>query len=437
MLSILGDRHRQADCSVSRYHDDHDHDARYRVSCVMNRNRLPTWVNRSIDRIADAPMSLTGRLVAKRLGAPAPFGSIPATEFASKPTRVLIAPVNYSEQGFAWARALEGASDTISARNMSIAVPGGFSFRTDLEVPVGTYHNDRDWQERQLLAASHATHVLIEAEEPPFGRLLGRSVERQAATLSAHGVDVAYLAHGTDVRLPSRHAAGNEWSSFHDPSLYVPRAEELAARNIALLERSGRALFVSTPDLLIDLPNAHWCPVAVDVERWSPPRVHRPPGAPLRVVHSPSNPVLKGTPLILPILEKLQAEGIIEYRLVHGTPSGEMPGIFAGADVMLDQFRAGSYGVAACEAMAAGCVVVGQLSDQVVTAVEARAGMRLPIVNATVTTLEETLRDLAASPDLPSLAAESHAFVRRMHDGRASADALITQWLAPAHSKKV
>lgn len=397
----------------------------------MNRNSLPAWVNRGIDALADAPMSPLGQIAARRLGRPAPRGSVPATEFSSSPTRVLIAPVNYAGQGTAWARALEQADPTISARNMAMEVPGGFAFDADLLVPVGTYHNDADWQRRQFEAAASATHVLIEAEEPPFGRLMGRSVAAQAAALSARGVNIAYLAHGTDARLPSRHIAGNPLSYYSDEAVYLPRAEQLAARNIEFVTHSGRPVFVSTPDLLVDLPDAAWCPVVVDLGRWAAPaRTARPAGAPLRVVHAPSVAAYKGTAMIMPTIERLEAEGVIEFRLIQGVPSAEMPGVFAQADVLLDQFRAGSYGVAACEAMAAGCLAVGQVSTQVREAVHAASGVALPLLEAEPDTLEQVLRGLAALPDLAAQVTRSIDFVRTVHDGRMSALALREHWIA-------
>ncbi|QYM76987.1 hypothetical protein [Leucobacter luti] len=397
----------------------------------MNRNRLPAWVNHWIDSLADAPMSVLGKIAARRLGSPAPLGSVPATEFADAPTRVLIAPVNYAGQGKAWARALEKMDPGISARNMAMEVPGGFAFDADLLVPVGTYHNDADWQQRQFEAAASATHVLIEAEEPPFGRFMGRSVAAQAAALSARGVSVAYLAHGTDARLPSRHIDGNPLSYYADEAVYLPRAEQLAARNIAFVTDSGRPVFVSTPDLLVDLPHAVWCPVMVDLDRWAAPnRVARPPAAPLRVVHAPSVAAYKGTAMIMPTIERLEAEGLIEFRLIQGVPSAEMPAVFAEADVLLDQFRAGSYGVAACEAMAAGCLAIGQVSAQVRSAVQEASGLELPILEATPDSLEQVLRGLAALSDLSAQATRSIDFVRTVHDGRMSAQALREHWLA-------
>ncbi|GAB6857055.1 glycosyltransferase family protein [Microbacterium xylanilyticum] len=395
----------------------------------MNRNGYPAWLNRLIDRIADSPTSLIGKVAARRMGRPAPRGTVPATRFDDRPTRVLIAPVNYSGQALAWARALEKADPLISARSMAVDVPGGFSFASDLVVPVGTYHNDPDWQRRQFAAATSATHVLIEAEEPPFGRLLGRSVQAQADALTAAGVDVAFLAHGTDARLPSRHIRNNPLSYYLDDSVYLPRAEELAARNIALLERSGRPVFVSTPDLLVDLPGAVWCPVVIDPERWRTDRATTSRSRPLRVAHAPSVAATKGTAMILPVLERLAAEGLIELSLIQGVPSAQMPAAFARVDVLLDQFRAGSYGVAACEAMAAGCVVVGQVSDQVREVVRRTTGHDLPIIEADPDTLEQALRELAARTDLDGLRAQSVAFVRAAHDGTLSARALKDAWL--------
>jgi hypothetical protein len=359
------------------------------------------------------------------------------TSFENRRRRVLIAPVNYSGQGTAWARALERAETDVSARNMAIDVPGGFSFDADLVVPVGTYHNDRDWQNRQFAAAVRATHVLIEAEEPPFGRLMRRSVAAQARALLDHGVNVAFLAHGTDARLPSRHMATNPMSYYADPSVYAPRAETLAARNIALVEDSGRPSFVSTPDLLLDLPGAAWCPVVVDPDRWAAERAPRDAGTPLRVAHAPSVAAAKGTALIMPTLELLESEGVIQLELIRGVASSEMPSAFAAADVVLDQFRAGSYGVAACEAMAAGCVVVGSLSEQVRCEVRARTGMDVPILEATPATLEDVLRELAADTDLEARRASMLEFVNAVHDGRRSARVLLEGWIdAPSPNNR-
>ncbi len=395
---------------------------------MLDRNTLPRWINRAIDSVADAPTSIAGRMAARRLGAAAPVGSVPVTTFDDRPTRVLIAPVNYSGQGIAWARALEHADPMVSARNMAIDVPGGFGFEADLVVPVGTYHNDPDWQQRQKEAAFGATHVLIEAEEPPFGRLMGRSVAAQARSLQDAGVSVAFLAHGTDVRLPSRHVERSPWSHYNDPLVYAPRAETLAARNIQLMLDSARPLFVSTPDLMVDIPSAEWCPVVVDPARWATERM--PHDGPLRVAHAPSVGPVKGTGLILPLLTRLAAEGVIRLELVQGADSAAMPAVFARSDVVLDQFRIGSYGVVACEAMAAGCVVIGHVPPDVRAFVAATGGHELPVLEATPATLEDALRGLAAESNLTRRRTAGRAFVTAIHDGRMSARVLRDHWIS-------
>ena len=408
----------------------HGHD----VECdVMDRYRLPRWVNTPIDWRADHPMSLPGRVIAKRLGRPM-VGAAAVTAVEERAVRVLIAPVNYSGQGREWARALERRDARISAQNLAIDVPGGFSYAADVIVPVASYHNDHDWQRRQFQAAIGATHVLVEAEEPPFGRLFGRSVSAQVQALIDRGVSVAYLAHGTDVRLPSRHLRANPWSHYADPTIYTPRLEALARRNIDLLTTSGLPMFVSTPDLILDLPDAHWCPVVVEVERWNVERRPRAAGTPLRVAHAPSVTAVKGTELIMPTLSKLHEEGVITVDLIRGVPSSEMPARFATADVVIDQFRIGSYGAAACEAMASGCLVVGHVDDRVRTLVEDQQGETLPIIEATTDTIEQVLRDLAAREDLDDLRADARGFVRRVHDGRRSADVLTEHWINRNHT---
>lgn len=397
---------------------------------LPNRNTLPRWVNALIDAVADHPESFLGLLAARRLGRPS--GAItPVTVFDVRPIRVLIAPVNYSGQAHAWARSLERRSNSISARSMAVDVPGGFEYAADLVVPVPVFHNDADWQQRQYAAiTATATHMLVEAEEPGFGRMLGRDVERQTLALMTKGIDVAIMCHGTDIRLPSRHVNRTSWSMYSDRSVYSPRLEVVAQRNRDLIDRLDRPVFVSTPDLLADVPHGHWCPVVVDVRRWERPPDTVDDQRPLRVLHAPSASTLKGTPLIKPVLDKLVAEGVLRYELVTGTRSSEMPAAYHRADVVLDQFRTGSYGVAACEAMAAGCVVLGHVLDDVRSAVLDVSGMGLPIIEADPDTLEQSLRMLAVDASLrKQLGAEGVRFVSEIHDGTVSARVLDQQWL--------
>jgi hypothetical protein len=402
---------------------------------LSRRTRFPRGVNRFIDSIADSPTSFAGRIAARRFGTPSASDTTEVSAVGGHAARrVLIAPVNYSGQAYRWARALEKYDDGLAAATMALEVSGGFSFPTDLEVTQTVYHNGSRWQRAQRDAVSVFTHVLIEAEEPLFGRLFGRDVSREAEYLGNRAVNVAFVAHGTDIRLPSRHRERTEWSPYRDPQLYLERLERLASQHRTMMERSERPLFVSTPDLLADLPSAHWCPVAVDPANWVTDRLRH--DGPLRVLHAPTSALLKGTDLIEPLLQSLHAQKVIEYRAVRGVPSAQMPALLAQTDVVLDQFRLGSYGVAACEAMAAGRVVVGHVMADVRDVVERTTNRELPIVEATPESLESILISIAH--DATYLAKAEHegpTFVSAVHDGRMSARVLAEHWISSVGHK--
>jgi glycosyltransferase involved in cell wall biosynthesis len=107
-----------------------------------------------------------------------------------------------------------------------------------------------------------------------------------------------------------------------------------------------------------------------------------------------------------------------------------MPKEIAWADVVLDQFRLGSYGVAACEAMAAGKIVVGHVIPEVRQIVRENAGVSLPVIEATPESLSDVLSEMAHSPqELSSVQATSREFVQRVHGGQRSAEILMSRWV--------
>jgi hypothetical protein len=151
----------------------------------------------------------------------------------------------------------------------------------------------------------------------------------------------------------------------------------------------------------------------------------------VRIVHAASAPLQKGSHYIEPAIEPLTRSGEVDFRLVTGTPASQMPAVFAGADIVIDQFRAGSYGVAACEAMASGRVVIGHVLPFVRQQVEASFGMHLPIVEATPDTLLATVRRLAADRQAAqAIGAAGIDFVTTVHSGPASARALLDHWIS-------
>lgn len=390
---------------------------------MRRRASLPGWVNRLMESVARNPDGFIGRVAGRLLsGADPEPTSVPDREL-----RLYVAPTNYSGQGFAWARAVERLDPEIGARNVAVTLPGGFGFAADRSVPIATVNASAAWADAEWNAARQFTHVLVEAERSLFGKRFGRDLRLEIAELEAQGVSVAYMCHGTDVRDPAAHAARTPWSPYpEDPRTEALQADAVA--NTRLLSELRRTTFVSTPDLIDDVPWAHWCPVVVDTQTFAAaaPSANAVP----RVVHVSSSPVQKGTHLIAPVLQELSEQGAIEYQAVTGAAASEMPALYAGADIVLDQFRLGSYGVAACEAMAVGRVAVGHVLPSVRTRVRDATGLDLPIVEATPDTLATVLRDLAADAERRHhLAAQGTAFVAAVHDGRLSAQVLRERWI--------
>ena len=391
---------------------------------VKHRSKMPRWAQRTMESAARNPDGLVGRLAGRLLGG----GSAPVTTVPEADVRVYIAPTNYAGQGHLWGRALEAADSRIAARNMAVELPGGFAFPADTLVPIAAVNASSEWAEAEWEAARRFTHVLVEAERSMFGKRFGRDLEAEIAALEAEGISVAFLCHGTDVRDPDRHMELTPWSPYLDD----PRVDDLredARENLALLGRLPRPTFISTPDLAVEVPSASWCPVVVDPERFASDGPVLT-GGPARVIHASSNAVQKGSDRIEPALAELVAEGLVEYELITAVPTSEMPRVFSAADIVLDQFRLGSYGVAACEAMAAGRIVVGHVLPFVRERVLRDFGIELPIVEATPDTLREVVEGLIRDPDRSrAIAAAGPAFVRRVHSGEASARALIDGWI--------
>lgn len=344
------------------------------------------------------------------------------------PVRLFIGASNMAGQARNWARAAERHLPGVGATSLSAGGDGGFAFPVDQRVPEKVYRWARSWriaQERRV--SEEYTHVLVEFARPLFGDSFGRRWTVDVRRLRRAGVVVGAVFHGSDVRLPSRHAARSPWSPFHEPlEGMTAMFEARVARVHAELAGLDLPVFVSTPDLLVDLPAATWLPVVVEPGLWRLPGTPRALTRPRPVVvHAPSKSALKGSALVDPVLESLAAEGLIEYRRVRGVPAAEMPGAVADADIVVDQLRMGIYGVAACEAMAAGRLVVSQVSGHVRDRVRAETGHDLPIVDVTPDTLERTIRDIVADPDRDRATAEAGpAFVDAVHDGRRSAAVL-------------
>ncbi|WP_325471353.1 glycosyltransferase [Microbacterium sp.] len=260
-----------------------------------------------------------------------------------------------------------------------------------------------------------------------FGLAFLGSMEREARWLLDRGLEVGLVSHGTDLRLPSRHAQLDRWSPFRDGDpTWIAALEGRALKNRRLLEMLDISVFVATPELLGDWPDAVWLPNVIDPADWYNDRPALSGDVPI-VLHAPTNPAVKGTALIEPVVEQLSIDGIIDYQRIIKVPASEMPGRYAQADVVLDQFALGIYSTTSIEAMAAGRLVLAHLHDQVRDHIREITGREAPVVEATPDTIGDILRDVAAHPDrYREIAQRGPEYVAAVHDG-----ALASRVLAP------
>ena len=342
------------------------------------------------------------------------------------PPVVGFGPANMAGQAWAWAKALERHVPELTTEVMSVNRGNALTFSADVVVPHKTWAGDTVWQaafgEHML---SGWSHVLLEAGRAILGPAYGRDFAGDATVLRQAGLNVGLLFHGSEVRDPRGHALRHRWSPYADPDEVLTSALQ---KNADLLLPKVRAFrgpkFVSTPDLLTDVPDATWLPVVVDVEAWHSDRPVLDRVVPV-VLHAPSRAAIKGTAFVEAAVLPLVEEGLIEYRRLEDVPPTEMPEAVADADIVLDQFALGSYGVLATQAMALGRVVVGHVIDEVREHVLEATGEPLPIIEADPDTLTKVIRgllsDRAAARQAATLGPQ---FVAAVHSGPLSAGIL-------------
>lgn len=145
------------------------------------------------------------------------------------------------------------------------------------------------------------------------------------------------------------------------------------------------------------------------------------PCTPLRLIHAPNHRNLKGTSHIIQAVEELKGEGWeIELSVVEGVPNAQIFSLISTADVVVDQLLIGWYAMFALEGMALGkpvvCYIREDLRDFYIG-----AGLldmnELPVIEASVHTIKDTLKHLAKLPrrDLRNAGLRSRAFVERRH----------------------
>lgn len=223
---------------------------------------------------------------------------------------------------------------------------------------------------------------------------------------------------GSDIRIADIEAADNPVYAAHAPpeyqALLTPqRSFETQAR----FAGAGFSCIVGDTAMRSYIrqelfPKVHLVRQRLLLSEYIP----RPPDAgrqrPL-IVHSPSNPKLKGTEFVLAAVDALRTKYDFDFRLVHGVPRPEALTIVGDADIFVDQLILGTHGLASLEAMGLAKPVVCYIKSSMVS----QYPPDLPIVNASPDNLTEVLAGLLASGDRRRhLGLQGRAYVEKYHD---------------------
>ena len=344
--------------------------------------------------------------------------------------KLAIGPRNGNGQAWAWAEALRRIRPELPVEVFAAGFSSGklaMTHASDIAIPL------QDWTRRpwQMWWAHRVrgqfTDLLIEQGLTTCGWLNGKAFYDDLPALLESGLNVGLVFRGSEIRDPAAHAQREPWSPFRDPE--EPLTTKLQAGVQLPRDRLSTfdvPKFVTTLDLLDDVPDATWLPQVLDVDAWSPGPEILTRSRPV-VLHAPSrNESMKGSHWVDEACQPLHDIGVIEYHRLRGVPFAEMPARIRGADIVIDQLALGSYGVLALQAMASERLVIGHVSGRV----RDRLDDSIPVLQAEPPGLRAVLEEALAAPDWArSFARSGREYVCRYHTGEASGRRLLRHLL--------
>lgn len=346
---------------------------------------------------------------------------------ASRAPKLGIGPRNGNGQAWAWAQALRRRRSALSVEVFAAEYSSGrLAMRHETDVSISL----EDWKRREWQVwwahrlQSQFSHLLIEQGLTACGWLNGRSFFDDLPPLLRSGLNVGLVFRGSEIRDPAMHAARERWSPFADrEDPLTAKLQERFKTSRAMLADFDVPMFVTTLDLLDDVPDATWLPQVLDTDEWVPglPILERQRPV---VLHAPSRTgQMKGSQWVDEACQLLHDEGAIDYRRLRGVPFADMPGRIRDADIVIDQLALGSYGVLALQAMASERLVIGHVSERV----RERLSDPIPVLQAEPPDLRAVLEQALVARDWArDLARSGRDYVLRYHAGQESADRLLS-----------
>lgn len=327
--------------------------------------------------------------------------------------RVMLGPTFAAGQP----KILSDALKNMGARSQSLAIGASkvFKFQADKTVPA--------------LKSFQEFARFYEAELSDYDVFIffSRSFLHQSDYGGPTGLDLLYLRlMGKTVLFSFRGSDGRLASVFKETNRFnyvdeAPRGifqtsfvESSQSGYLAYVSKVCDGIFVPDGEMQTYLPGADVIPRAIDINEFSYVGIEPSPDRAIRILHAPTDPVIKGTAYVEAAIKYLRSEGIrVDFRCVSGADRNEIISSLKWADVVVDQLRIGWFGVFALEAMALGKVVVTYIRDDLVYQLPSPA----PVVNANPDTVADVLKDLVLRPEsLAAMGRVAREHVEAEHD---------------------
>jgi hypothetical protein len=244
------------------------------------------------------------------------------------------------------------------------------------------------------------------------------------------GRPIFFTLQGCDVRIAGKSTVMNEFTPCRQGhcsvfDLCLSHLDRQRTRFVEeILPKADRVFFLN-PELGHFVGRGEFLPyssVEIDSFKVTPPRTDGVP----RIVHAPTNGLIKGTPAIVQALEELKSRFEFEFVLVQGLTHEEALKVYETADIVIDQVLAGWYGGLAVEVMAMGKPVLCYLREQDFQFVPEEMIRDLPLINVRPDRLVEDIASvLERRNEWLDWSIRSRRFVEKWHDPTRIATAMI------------
>lgn len=258
----------------------------------------------------------------------------------------------------------------------------------------------------------HAPRNILESAYFTFDDFRRR--RRVEEAIERYGLDEFEIIHydgGLDFFRDSRIAT--RWKKQGKKIVCHYMGSDLRIRGILpAIDQLSELNLTNESDHLLLHPDIHYLYIPFDI---SPFAERKRENERLRIVHSPTNRAMKGTEIILPVVDAVRKVRDIEFVLIENTPHDEVIRIKGTCDIAIEQvgnYGGTGYGRNSLETLALGIPTITEMTPDYEAWLPEN-----PFVLATPDTLYKRLLELIDSPAL-----------------RSEKGALGRQWVGKYHS---